>query len=133
MQMIKERNRESLKLLADEQPSKEKVAEYLYYRYTQLKTVYDYFTPEEMKLVMRKLPNGDSENDSTQFAEFICKRMVGFEAGEKSVPLVNMCNMLALTASNRSIFEPASYEQAVRIFCNAMAEYIFGGKQENNE
>lgn len=127
MQAIKERNRESLKrLTCGRQPSKEEVADCLYYRYTQLKTVYDYFTPEEMKLIMRKLPSGDSQNDSIEFAGYICRHLPGFETGERAAPIVDMCNMLALAASNRSMFEPSGYEQAVRIFCNAMADYIFG-------
>lgn len=129
MQLIKERNRDSLKnLICGEQPTKEDVINCLYYRYTQLKTVYDYFTPEEMKLIVRKLPNGDSQNDSVEFAEFICKHLTEIGADKQAAVIVDMCNMLALAASNRSLFEPDGYEQAIRIFCNAMAEYIFGKK-----
>ena len=133
MQLIKERNRDSLKsLIAGEHPSKEEVIDCLYCRYTQLKTVYDYFTPEEMKLIARKLPNGDSQNDSVEFAGFICKHLTGLNADEKAAVVVVMCNMLALAASNRSLFEPEGYEQAVRIFCNAMAEYIFDKIEKRN-
>ena len=129
MQLIKERNRDSLKnLICGEQPTKEDVINCLYYRYTQLKTVYDYFTPEEMKLIVRKLPNGDSQNDSVEFAEFICKHLTEIGADKQAAVIVDMCNMLALAASNRSLFEPDGYEQAIRIFCNAMAEYIFRKK-----
>lgn len=126
MQSIKERNRSSLKeLVCGEPPSQEAVANCLYYRYTQLKTVYDYFTPEEMKLIMRKLPNGDSQNDSVEFAAFLFQCLSGFETSQKAAPVVDMCNMLALAASNRSMFEADGYEQAVRVFCDAAAAYIF--------
>ena len=129
MQLIKERNRDSLRsLICGEQPTKEDVINCLYYRYTQLKTVYDYFTPEEMKLIVRKLPNGDSQNDSVEFAGFICKHLTGTDADEQAAAIVDMCNILALAASNRSLFEQEGYEQAVRVFCNAMAEYIFDKK-----
>lgn len=132
MQFIKERNRETFKqLLHCEEISKNEVTACLYHRYTQVKTVYDYFSPEDMKLIMRKLPNGDVENDSVEFAEWICEHLAVTEKERKAKVIVNMCNIMAMASSNRDILEPGAYEETVLIFCRAMADYIF--KEERDE
>lgn len=113
-------------------PDKEEVTACLYHRYTQMKTVYDYFTPEEMKLIMRKLPNGDTENDSVEFARLICNHITEMDANRAKV-IVNKCNMLALPAANRSMFEQGAYEQAIHIFCKALSDYIFEGGKTNHD
>ena len=132
MQFIKERNRHNLKnLIRCNPPSKAEVTECLYQRYTQIKTVYDYFTPEEMKLIMRKLPNGAVENDSVAFAELICGHLTDMDT-KKAKVIVNMCNILALSAAHRSMFEQEAYEQTVHVFCKAMTDYIFEGEKNKS-
>lgn len=133
MQFIKERNRNSLKnLIRCNPPSKDEVTECLFQRYTQMKTVYDYFTPEEMKLIIRKLPNGDVENDSVEFAELLCGHLSEMDTGKAKV-IVNMCNILALSSANRSMFEQEAYEKTIRVFCRAMTDYIFEGGKTNHD
>lgn len=126
MQLVKERNRSELKrLLCCEKLQREDVAACLYHRYTKIKTVYDYFSPEEMKIIVRKLPDGDEANDSVEFVEWICETLSVPEKERKAKVIVNMCNMLALAASNRDVLEPCAYEETVLVFCNAIADYIF--------
>lgn len=126
MQFIKEENRNDLKkLLLCEKTQKEEVVSCLYHRYTKIKTVYDYFTSEEMKLIMRKLPNGDEANDSVDFAEWICENLSVSAKEQKAKVLVNMCNIMAMAASNREMLEPSAYEETILVFCNAIADYIF--------
>lgn len=126
MQFIKERNRSELKkLLLCEKVQKKEAVDCLYHRYTKMKTVYDYFSPEEMKIIMRKLPDGDKEDDSVEFAEWICENFSVSEKEKKAKVIVNMCNIMALAASNRDMLQPCAYEETIRIFCNAIADYIF--------
>lgn len=126
MQLIKERNRESLKaLLRHERPAREEIVACLYHRYTQIKTVYDYFSPEEMKLIVRKLPEGDTENDSVEFSEWICGQFPASRREQKAKVLVNMCNILAQAAANREMLEQDAYEETILIFCHTIADYIF--------
>lgn len=128
MQVIKEKNRETMQaVLLCERLTRDDVAAYLYRKYTQIKTVYDYFTPEEMKLIMRKLPDGEQRDDSTEFAELICSTLNVTNEEQKLEAIVGMSNILALAAANRSLLKENTYEQAVRVFCDAMAAYIFGG------
>lgn len=128
MQVIKEKNRETMQaVLLCERLTRDDVAAYLYRKYTQIKTVYDYFTPEEMKLIMRKLPDGEQRDDSAEFAELICSTLNVPDEEKKSEAIVGMSNILALAAANRSLLKENTYEQAVRVFCDAMADYIFGG------
>lgn len=125
MQFIKERNRDELKeMVLSKEIQKDDVVTCLYHRYTKIKTVYDYFSTEEMKIIMRKLPNGDEMNDSVEFAEWICHNLSVSEK-EKAEVIVNMCNIMAIAASNRDMFEPSAYEQAILVFCNAIADFMF--------
>ena len=125
MQLIKERNRECLCALPDK-AGVHAVAECLFQRYMSTKTVYDYFTPEEIKQIIRRLPEGDTENDSAEFAEELCGRIKGAKADPATV--VAMCNMLGIAAANRSLMEPEGYEKALRVFTQALAGYIVGGE-----
>ncbi|MDO4332901.1 MAG: TetR/AcrR family transcriptional regulator [Eubacteriales bacterium] len=126
MQLIKTRNRKKLVgLLERDHLSKEDVAGCLYERYTETKTVYDYFTPEEMRIIVRKLENGDEENDSAQFAADIIKKVTGKTDVEKAGTVVAFCNMLALAESNRDLYGNREYQNAIRVFSDAVADYIF--------
>lgn len=126
MQFVKEKNRNELKeLLYGGKVQKEEIVACLYHRYTKIKTVYDYFSPEEMKIIVRKLPNGDEAADSVEFAEWICGALSVPEKAKKAKVIVNMCNIMAMAASNRDMLEPCAYEETVLLFCNTIADYIF--------
>ena len=126
MQFIKTQNREDLSTcLMNGRTSKEDITAYLYRKYTQIKTVYDYFTPEEMKLILRRVPTEEQTDDSREFAEWICSVLQISDIASKSPAIVGMSNILALAASNRSLLDTQTYESAVRVFCSAMADYIY--------
>lgn len=132
MHLIKERNRDELKaLLHSETPSRTEIVNCLYQRYTRIKTVYDYFTPDEMKLIIRKLPDGDVANDSVEFAQLLCEHFDLSGNEMKAKVIVNMCNILAMAASNREMLHASAYEETINVFCNALADYIFKEVQES--
>lgn len=125
MQFVKEKNRNELKeLLLCEKIQKDEIVSCLYHRYTKIKTVYDYFSPEEIKIIVRKLPNSDEADDSVEFAEWICENLSVSDKEKKAKIIVNMCNIMAMAASNRDMLEPCAYEETIFIFCNAIADYI---------
>lgn len=125
MQAIKERNRASLRSLPENAAISE-IADCLINRYLNTKTVYDYFTPEEMKQIVRKLPDGDSANDSAEFASELCAHIGGCK-GEPHV-IVDMCNVLGLAGANRAIMDADGFEKTIRIYCTALATYIVKGE-----
>lgn len=127
-QLIKERNRIELREAAKNGLTKEKAVELLCRRYTRTKTVYDYFTVEDMRVIIRKLPQGDCRNDSAEFAEYICECADVDRSKVRPDVIVNLCNILALAAANRNILEEAAYSETIRVLCGALADYIFGGK-----
>lgn len=125
MQFVKEKNRNELKeLLLCEKIQKDEIVSCLYHRYTKIKTVYDYFSPEEIKIIVRKLPDSDEADDSVEFAEWICENLSVSDKEKKAKIIVNMCNIMAMAASNRDMLEPCAYEETIFIFCNAIADYI---------
>ena len=125
MQRIKERNREPLRALPENASVKE-ISECLFYRYMHVKTVYDYFLPEEIKQIVRRLPDGDNQNDSEQFAREKCGHIKGCKG--KPEVIVSMFNILGIASANRQIMEPAGYEGALKQYCRALAEYIVNGE-----
>lgn len=131
MQFVKEKNRKELKeLLLCEKIQKDEIVSCLYHRYTKIKTVYDFFSPEEMKIIVRKLPNGDEADDSVAFAEWICENLSVSEKEKKAKVIVNMCNIMAMASSNRDMLEPCAYEETILVFCNTIADYIFREERE---
>lgn len=131
MQFVKDKNRNELKeLLFGEKVQKDEIVACLYHRYTKIKTVYDYFSPEEMRIIVRKLPNGDEADDSVEFAEWICGKLSVSGKAKKAKVIVNMCNIMAMAASNRDMFEPCAYEETILIFCNTIADHIFKEERE---
>lgn len=130
MQQIKEKNRKEIKeLLLHEKPSREEIVQCLFHRYTKMKTVYDYFSVEEMKKIVRKLPNEALQDDSVEFATWICNRLSVKE--DKASILVNLCNILALASSNRDMLEKGAYETTIRFLCQAIAEDLTSDEEVN--
>ena len=125
MHYIKEQNRAPLLALCGNTTASD-ISDCVYNRYTNTRTVYDYFTPDEMKQIMRLLPDGDDKNDSVGFAAELCSRIDNAKGDPGTV--VGMFNILAIAASNRSLLEPGSYESALRVFSDALAKYILEGK-----
>ena len=125
MQYIKELNREPLRSLPENADEKQ-IAECLFEKYMNTKTVYDYFTPEEMKQIVRRLPDGDSKNDSEAFAAELCHHL-NVCKGKPEV-IVAMCNIMGLAGANRNIMKPEGFEGAVRKYCRTIAEYIVKGE-----
>lgn len=125
MQHIKEKARAPLRALP-EKASVSEIAECLFKRYMNVKTVYAYFTPEEMRQIVRRLPEGDSGNDSADFAGELMNR-IGSCRGKPEV-IVSMCNILGLAGANCSQMNLTGYEESIRIFCNTLAAYIVKGE-----
>lgn len=125
MQYIKEENRKPLRELTENATIAD-IAECLFQRYMNVKTVYHYFTADEIKQIMRRLPEGDNENDSEEFAKLLCEQ-VG-ECKGKPETIVSMCHILGIAAANRSLIESSGYETAIRIYCETLAKYMVKGE-----
>lgn len=125
MHYIKENNRLELKnLLEDENLTKEKVFNCLVHRYCEEKTVYDFFTPDEIKIIIRKLPKGDELNDSADFAKQLL-RHINKENKVNSKIVVNICNILGMTAINKNILHKKEYKATVKLLVKTLTDYIF--------
>lgn len=132
MQKIKEDNRYELKRIFKDKPiEKLVVKEYLFHRYTITKTVYEYFTPDEIRKIIRKLPDGDNEDDSIEFAKFLFSQNHILSDCKYEV-LVNLCNILALASANRNILDPSGYEKSIQMLVDTLANYIFDGSDKND-
>ena len=128
MLLIRDENRKEILQLA-ENPSKEALVEMLYRRYTQTKTVYDYFEPEELKIIFRKLPGKaqDADGNSMELAKNLITAC-GIDESVQAGVIVNLMNMAASAAANREFLVAEYYEETIMVIAKAIADYIYGGK-----
>lgn len=126
MHWIKENNRKKLQeLFLDGCPARQSVEQYLVQRYCEEQTVYDYFTPEEIRRIIRKLPDGDTANDSLEFAQTLLSHAEN-EKQVKSEVVVNMLNVLGMAATNKEMLCSEEYKTTISLLVKTLTDYIFG-------
>ena len=132
MLLIRDNNRNEL-LKAAEAPSREVLYKVLYKRYTTTKTVYDYFTPEEMKIIFRRLPEKMREADENSVE--LAQKLISVCTGSKNVKaevVVNLMNIAASASANREFLIEKHYRETVSVLANAIADYIYGGTKNEH-
>ena len=132
MLLIRDNNRNEL-LKAAEGPSREKLYKVLYKRYTTTKTVYDYFTPEEMKIIFRRLPEKMREADENSVE--LAKKLISACTDSKNIKaevVVNLMNIAASASANREFLNEKHYRETVSVLANAIADYIYGGTKNEH-
>lgn len=128
MQKIKLENRIELKCVFENENTGRQAAEdYLFRRYTKSISVYSLFTPEEITLISRKIPNAEDDNDSIYFAESVLENFPEARKKCDAGVIVNMFNIMGMASANRNMLEEKYYCETVRLLAKATADYIFGG------
>ena len=128
MLSIRDENRKEI-LTFVENPSKEALVEMLYKRYTQTKTIYDYFESDELKIIFRKLPQKAQDADENSME--LTKNLItacGIEENVQAGVVVNLMNVAAEAAANREFLVAEHYEETIMVIAKAIADYIYGGK-----
>ena len=128
MLLIRDENRKDILQFA-KNPSKEALIEMLYKRYTTTKTVYDYFEPEELKIIFRKLP--EKAQDADENSMELAKNMItscGMDESVQAGVIVNLMNVAANAAANKEFLVAEYYEETILVIAKAIAGYIYGGK-----
>lgn len=128
MLLIRDENRKEILQFA-KNPSKEALVEMLYKRYTKTKTVYDYFEPEELKIIFRKLPGKaqDADENSVELAKNLITAC-GIDESVQAGVIVNLMNVAANAAANKEFLVAEYYEETIMVIAKAIADYIYGGK-----
>lgn len=132
MLIIRDNNRNEL-LKAAEAPSRDVLYKVLYKRYTTAKTVYDYFTPEEMKIIFRRLPGKMQETDENSVE--LARKLISVCTDNKKVKaevVVNLMNIAASASANREFLIEKQYRETISVLANAIADYIYGGNEDEH-
>lgn len=126
--LIRDENRKEILQFA-KNPSKEALVEMLYKRYTTTKTVYDYFEPEELKIIFRKLPGKaqDADENSMELAKSLITAC-GIDESVQAGVIVNLMNVAANAVANKEFLVAEYYEETIMVLAKAIADYIYGGK-----
>lgn len=126
---IRDKNREELHQLVygGAELDRKSLAAYFFKRYTVNKTVYHYFSVEELNVIFRKLPDlaDITTAESNEFAAEIFSGLASVNPDFKIEVVVNMMNVLAAFSANRDVLASAYYEETVRLMADALADYIF--------
>lgn len=123
---IRDENRRELTELIHE-PTWQNAYDFFFRRYTTSKTVYDYFTTEEMKIIFRRLPEKQTEADEDSVK--LARQLISVCTDRKTIKaevVVNLMNIAAAAASNRDFLLKEQYNETVSVLAKAMADYIFG-------
>lgn len=126
MLLIRDENRKEILALA-ENPSYEALYETMYRRYTEVKTIYDYFEPDELKMIFRTLPEKEQESDenSTELANHLISVCTDDE-NIKAEVVVNLMNIAASASANRRFLIEEHYRETISVLARAIADYIYG-------
>lgn len=126
--MLKIRDKNRLAIInAMENPTRENVYRLFYERYTTSKTVYDYFTPEEMKIIFRRLPDKQDEADENSIQ--LARQLISVCTDSKDVKaevVINLMNIAASAAAERDFLLQDSYNETAAVMAKAITDYIFG-------
>lgn len=126
--MLKIRNENRLAIMAlMDAPTKENAYRLFYERYTSVKTAYDYFTPEEMKIIFRRLPEKQDEADENSVQ--LARQLISVCTDRKDVNaevVVNLMNIAASAAAERDFLLQDSYNDTIAVIAKAITDYIFG-------
>ena len=126
--MLKIRDENRLAIINTmENPTRENVYKLFYERYTTAKTVYDYFSPEEMKIIFRRLPHKQNEADENSVQ--LARQLISVCTDRKEVKaevVINLMNIAASAAAEREFLLQDSYNETVAVIAKAITDYIFG-------
>lgn len=103
------------------------VADFLFERYTRTRTVFDYFTMDEMNIVFRKLPGKRAESES-QSEAFLAELLAGVSGVNRNLDghvVLSMLNVLAMASSNAELVISGEKERTIRFMADSLADYIF--------
>lgn len=128
MLAIRDGNRDMMRrVLLDPAADGRTVADFLFERYTTVKTVFDYFTMDEMNIVFRKLPGKRAESES-QSESFLAELLAGMRGVNEDIDkhiVLSMLNILAMAASNATLVISGDKAKTIRYLADGLAGYMF--------
>lgn len=109
-----------------ESPTRENAYNLFYERYTTKKTIYDYFTTDELKIIFRRLPHKQKEADENSLE--LAKKVISActdRTDIKAEVVVNLMNIAASASAEREFLLPGSYNETIAVIAKAITDYIF--------
>lgn len=129
MLAIRDGNRDAMRrALLDPAADRRAVADFLFERYTTVRTVFDYFSMDEMNIVFRKLPGKRAESES-QSEDFLAELLAGMRGVNKGIDkhiVLSMLNILAMAASNAALVISGDKAKTIRYLADGLADYMLG-------
>lgn len=123
---IRDKNREEIDALVTEHPqlSRGELSEYLYKRYTQTKTVYHYFSTEELNIILRKLPRQAdiTVEESNVYAAAVFSQLAHVNPVYQVAVVVNLMNIMGAFSANLELRK--GREETLRLLAETLANYI---------
>lgn len=127
---VRDKNRQEIYELfaGNSKPDKKILTEYFIKRYTINKTVYHYFSVEDLNVIFRKLPDAadSSAAESNDFAAEVFSHMRKESSDYKLGVIVSMMNVMGAYSANRDMLSNNYYTDTVQLLAKALTDYIFG-------
>lgn len=110
------------------QPSYQELLDYFTKRYIVNKTVYHYFSMEELNVIFRKLTDKAdlTKTESNDFAAEVFSQLKKGKNDYQIEVVVNMMNVMASFSANRKLIANDYYDETIQLMAKALTDYIFG-------
>lgn len=112
-------------LFSGESVSRGDLQSYLMTRYCGGRSVYDYFSLDDMRRIMRTFPTEGPSSGSDVFA---ARLLEGIPLGAqcRMDVVVNLCNVLAATSAQFRKLNVTGKSETMEVLVDAMLDYLFG-------
>ena len=123
---LMEEDRRQLEALLQNSPAgRERVGQYLRQRYLSGRNLYDYFTMEDLRRIMRTFPTEGDQPESSRFVEKLLAREPVRRECRPEVA-VNLMNVLAMTATQLHKLQVGGKEETLEVLIDSILCYIYG-------
>lgn len=130
--MIRDQSREEfIKLFAlDDELDQSRIEDFLFERYSENKNIYAYFSPDEIKIIFRKMPEQLSITsiDSTAFAAELVAKLPNVNPKLNNEVVVNIINIMGSYAAGNESDSAGSRDETIRFLASALSSYITRGE-----
>ena len=125
IQSVNEEDRKNLEaLFSGGKPNRGAVRKYLLHRFADGYTLYDYFSPEELRSIQGRFPTEGENPESSQFLTCLLSDQK-LDSTARAV-IVNLYNVLAMTATQLHKLQVGGKEETMGILSDALLDQIYG-------
>ena len=128
MLSIRDKNRKEIYDFASSgNCNKKSIEDFFYERYMKHKNIHHYFTPDELTIIFRKMPEQltITNLDSVSLSVELFSKIPDVNPNINNEVVVNILNIMGSYSADNELTSSGSKDATMRFLANALASYIF--------